>query len=210
MNEHVKGYKATLWSGMPKHGHRRTPYNVGGVYSVNADLVLCWSGLHFCKRLCHVYNTYDSGFYTRVFEVEARGRLRSRDDKSCTDRLKFIRELTPEETLLQLAGDAKLASTSGVAIDKAANILYSVIVRERETRDLNTAIVETTQEWRSMPALYHASRRFQWAQAFSKHSAMLICRAAMHDCGITKTELINLVETLLHDPVLQADRDNRN
>lgn len=210
MTEHVKGYKATLWNGMPLHGRRRTPYNVGGVYSVGSDLVLCQSGLHFCKRLCHVYGTYDSAFYTRVFEVEARGKLRSGEDKACTDRLKFVRELTPAEILLQLSGDANRKNTAGRAHTKVMNILYSVITRDREMKEFNTSIVEARQEWDGMPALYHASRRLQWAQAFDEYSGLPICRLAMNDYWISKNELAKLVETLRQDPVLQADRDNRN
>ena len=55
MTERVTGYKATLWSGMPKKGRRRTPYGVGGVYATKARLELCKAGLHFCTQLCHVY-----------------------------------------------------------------------------------------------------------------------------------------------------------
>lgn len=210
MTEHVKGYKATLWSGMPKYGRRRTPYNVGGIYSVNADIVPCQAGLHFCRRLCHVYDTYDSGFYTRVFEVEALGRLRHRANKSCTDRLKFVRELAPADILLQLAGDANSEDTAICACGRATNILYSVIMREREDKDLNTNIVEAQQEWEHMSALYHASRRLQWAQAFNEYSELPICRRVMNDCGISKTALIKVVEILRQDPVLQSDNDKEN
>ena len=197
----VKGYKATLWSGMPKFGRRCTPYNVGVVYSVNSDLVLCLSGLHFCRRLCHVYGTYDSAFYTRVFEVEASGRLCSGEDKLCTDRLKFIRELTPEEILLKLAGDANNRDTARFVRIKAVNILYSVILLDRE--DLIGNIAEAWQEWDHMPASYHAGRRLQWAQAFDEYSELPICRLAMNDCCISKTALIKLVEDLQQDPVLK-------
>jgi hypothetical protein len=207
----IKGYKATLWSGMPKYGRRRTPYNVGGIYSTKSDLVLCMSGLHFCKRLCNVYGTYDSGFYTRVFEVEARGRLRSGEDKLCTDRLKFIRELTPEEILLKLADDASNRDTARFVRNKAMNILFSVISMDIEIKDLNTNIVRIPQEWDHMPALYHAKRRLQWAQAFHACRELPICRVAMSDCKITKPELVELVETLQQEPILKTDdKENRN
>lgn len=201
----IKGYKATLWSGMPKYGRRRTPYNVGGVYSVNADLVLCKAGLHFCTRLCHVYGTYDAAFYTRVFEVEAQGPVRAGSDKACTSRLKVVRELTPADVLLQLACDANQVDTAGFACSRATNILYSVIMREREVRDLNTAIVEALKEWHGMPALYHASRRLRWAQAFVAYGELPICRWARHDCGITSVQINKLVAYLRQDPALQTD-----
>jgi hypothetical protein len=205
----IKGYKATLWSGMPKFGRRRTPYSVGGVYSVTSDLVLCRSGLHFCRRLCHVYGTYDSAFYTRVFEVEARGKLCSSEDKLCTDRLKFIRELTPEEILLQLADDANYRDTASFTRIRVMNILYSVIMREPEIKDLNTNIMEAQQEWYHMPASYHASRRLQWAQAFNEYSGLPICCLAMNDCCISKTALVKVVEYLRQDPALQMNNDEQ-
>lgn len=204
----IKGYKATRWNGMPKKGRRRTPYGVGGVYVTKARLELCKSGLHFCTQLCHVYEPYDAAFYTRVFAVEALGPVHEGVDKSCTARLKFVRELTPCEVLMQLAGDANDIYTAWFASNKAAHILYSVIMRDREIKDLNTSIVEAHQEWHGMPVLYHASRRLQWAQAFNEYSDLPICRVAMHDCGIGKPGLVKLVETLRLNPVLQSDNDN--
>jgi hypothetical protein len=211
MNEHVTGYKATLWSGMPKKGHRRTPYGVGGVYSTKARLELCTSGLHFCRQLCFTYETYDSAFYTRVFAVESRGEVCFGGNKLCTDRLKFVRELTPCEVLMQLAGDANDMHTAMFACNKAMNILLSVISMDIEIKDLNTNIVETPRERDHMPALYHAKRRLQWAQAFNEYSEIPICRLAMHDCGITKPKLVELVDTLRQDPILQAaNKENGN
>lgn len=211
MTEHVTGYKATLWSGMPKKGRRRTPYSVGGVYSTKARLELCKSGLHFCRRLCFAYETYDAAFYTRVFAVEALGPVHEGGSKSCTARLKFVRELTPAEVLMQLACDANDIYTARFACNKAMNILYSVIVREIEIKDLNTNIVEARQDWDHMPALYHARHQLLWAQAFNDYSCLPICRLAMHDCGITKPKLVKLVETLRSDPILQTDnKENRN
>lgn len=209
MTKQVKGYKATLWNGMPKYGRRRTPYSVGRTYSTKAELVLCQSGLHFCRRLCNVYGTYDSAFYTRVFEVEARGRLCSDVYKSCTDRLKFVKELTPEEILMKLAGDANDMHTDVLARNKAVNILLSIISMDSEIKDLNTNIVEAPRERNNMPALYHVSRRLQWAQAFVAYGELPICSGARHYCGITKRELGKLVETLRQDPVLKTEDKER-
>jgi len=192
--ESIKGYKATLWNGMPKHGCRRTPYKEGGVYSVRGDIVPCRSGLHFCGRLCHVYGTYDAAFYTRVFEVEALGRTCFDANKACTGRLRFVRELAPEEALLRLADDANLLDTARYARVKAADILYSVIKGEQASfaRDA----VWTGQEFRRMPEPYRAARRLRWAQAFSKYGALPICSLAMVNCQTTRRELDKLVETL--------------
>lgn len=197
--EQVTGYKATLWNGMPKKGCRRTPYNVGGVYSTKPELVLCTTGLHFCTRLCHVYETYDAAFYTRVFAVEALGPVCAGGNKSCTARLKFVRELTPCEVLMQLAGDANDMCTARFACNKAMNILLGVISMDSEIKDLNSNIVSTWPECHGMPVLRHASRRLQWAQAFDEYSDLPICRVAMHDCGMTKPKLVQLVETLRQD-----------
>ena len=211
MTEHVTGYKATLWSGMPKKGRRRTPYSVGGVYSTKTRLELCKSGLHFCRKLCFTYETYDSSFYTRVFAVEALGPVCDGGNKLCAARLKFTRELTPSEVLLQLAGDANDIYTARFAYSKAMNILLSVISMDIEIKDLNTNIVRVPAEWDHMPVLYHARRRLQWAQAFNEYSGLPICRLAMYDCGISKPKLVELVKTLRQDPILKTeDKENRN
>ena len=203
----IKGYKATLWSGMSKYGRRRTPYEAGGVYSVRADIVLCLSGLHFCRQLCDVYATYDSAFYTRVFEVEARGGLCSGGYKMCTDRLKFVRELTPAEVLVRLAIDANDMYTAEFASHRVKNILHSVIMPRCGIWDPDTDIVSIRPEWDHMPDLYRAKRRLQWAQAFNDRRELPICRVAMYDCKITKPGLAKLVETLQLDPILQSDND---
>lgn len=206
--ESVKGYKATLWNGMPKHGCRRTPYKEGGVYSVRGDLVPCRSGLHFCGRLCHVYGTYDPAFYTRVFEVEALGRTCFDANKTCTGRLRFARELAPEEALLRLADDANLLNTARYACVKTADILYSVVKGEQAS--FGRDAVWTGQEWRHLPEPYRAVRKLQWAQAFSKYGALPICRLAMGNCHTTRRELDKLVETLQSDPALQPTEGRKN
>jgi len=200
----IKGYKATLWSGMPKHGFRRTPYKVGGVYSVKPYLVLCKSGLHFCKRLCDVYGTYDSAFYTRVFEVESRGVLRFGEDKVCTDCLKFTRELTPAEILMQLAHDANHLDTAKSASFRVMSILHSVIAWEKA---LDNTPEWVWCEWHHMLVSYRANRRLQWAQAFNEYRFLPVCRLAMNACAMTDHKLEELVETLRQDPILQSDND---
>lgn len=203
----IRGYKATLWSGMPKKGRRRTPYSVGGVYSTKTRLEMCKSGLHFCTRLCHVYETYDASFYTRVFAVETLGTVLFGGDKLCTDRLKFVSELTPCEVLLQLAGDANEKYTARFACNKAMNILLDVLSMDGGTKDLNGNIVSTWPECHGIPALYHARRRLQWAQAFNEYRDLPICRVAMHHCGIDSPGLVKLVNALWQDLVLQSDND---
>lgn len=200
----MKGYKATLWSGMPKHGCRRTPYKVGEVYSVKPYLVLCKSGLHFCKRLCDVYGTYDSTFYTRVFEVESRGVLRFGDDKACTDCLEFTRELLPEEILMQLAHDANHLDTAKSASFRVMSILHSIIAWEKAPDNKPKWVL---YEWHRMPVSYQASRRLQWAQAFNEYRNLPICRLAMNACDMTNQKLEELVGTLQQDPALQSDND---
>ena len=142
-----------------------------------------------------------------MFAVESHGDVRFGGNKLCTDRLKFVRALTPCEVLMQLAAEANVMHKARFACNKAMNILLGVISMDSETRDLNSNIVSTWPECHGMSVMYHASRRLSWAQAFNEYSNLPICRVAMHDCGIGKPGLVKLVETLRLNPVLKSDND---
>jgi len=77
---------------------RKFQYEVGKEYKIDGDIALYQTGFHFCKRLQDVhsyYNLKDS----RICEVEAIGKVIDEGEKSVTDHIKIIRELTREEIL---------------------------------------------------------------------------------------------------------------
>ena len=61
------------------------------------ELQLCKSGFHFCQIVedCFKYYNFTNG--ERLFEIEATGRTIFEIDKTVTDKIKFLRELTKEE-----------------------------------------------------------------------------------------------------------------
>ena len=90
----MKGFKAT-----DKDGKCRGELvEVGKTYKTDS-LAICKSGYHFCANLLDVYNYYSKEGSTRIFEVEALGKVVTENDKSATDNLKVIRELPTKEIL---------------------------------------------------------------------------------------------------------------
>jgi hypothetical protein len=71
-------------------------YEIGKEYHVDEDVKLCKSGFHFCKNLQDVFEFYFAFEGNRYFEVEAN--IVESDGKKCVaDKIRIIRELTPEE-----------------------------------------------------------------------------------------------------------------
>lgn len=59
---------------------------------------LCSSGFHFSSQIQDVFNFYSHDHKKHDFcEVEALGKILTGSDKSCTDKIKIIRLLSPEE-----------------------------------------------------------------------------------------------------------------
>jgi len=91
----IKGYKVTD-SEMKCRGFE---YSLNKEYTHKGKVVICKSGLHFCKKLedCFTYN--DFKHTNRVFEVEGYGDYDFNDDKVTVEKIKFIRELNWFEVL---------------------------------------------------------------------------------------------------------------
>ena len=91
----MKGFKATDNEGKC----RKMLFEVGKTYNQPGDLKICLNGFHFCKNLMDVYNYYEKSEFTRIFEVEALGEIQTEGDKSCTNEIKILRELSASEIL---------------------------------------------------------------------------------------------------------------
>ena len=90
----MKGYKAFN----DDMTCRDKQYKVGETYQEDGELKICKHGIHFCERLIDVfrfYQPYPCG--TKVCEVEVFGDVITDGFKSCTNKLKIVRELSWEE-----------------------------------------------------------------------------------------------------------------
>jgi YD repeat-containing protein len=97
----MKGYKAS-YNGRCNN----FLYEVGKIYEMEEEPVLCKRGFHFCKKADDTlrYYTYLMGFV--LFEVEAIGDIRRLDDKSCTNKIK-IKRIVPKEEYNVVFEDTK-------------------------------------------------------------------------------------------------------
>ena len=89
----MKGYKATKLD-MTCRGFQ---FDIGQEYSVNNDLVICKTGFHFCQDFEAISDYYPFENNNRYFEIEAIGEVITRGNKSCTSKIRIIRELNDEE-----------------------------------------------------------------------------------------------------------------
>ncbi|KGE20041.1 DUF7666 domain-containing protein [Paenibacillus wynnii] len=74
-------------------------YEVGKTFTHEGHFGLCNAGLHFCQQLNDCFDYYPFNPENKVAEVEALGEVESGDDKSVTNKLAIIRELTWQEVL---------------------------------------------------------------------------------------------------------------
>ena len=74
-------------------------YKPGETYEMDGKIELCDRGFHFCERLidCFSYCTFDPR--NKVAEVEALGAILSDGHKSCTNKIKIVREMDWHEVL---------------------------------------------------------------------------------------------------------------
>ncbi len=76
-------------------------YEVGKDYTHEGSFSPCNSGFHFCEKLIDCFNYYpwEKGSTNRVAEVEAIGEVKTEGDKSCTNHITIIREISWQEVL---------------------------------------------------------------------------------------------------------------
>jgi hypothetical protein len=91
----MKGYKV-FDANLQCHGFQ---YEVGKVYHHTGSLKVCDSGFHFCLKAVDCFNYYDFNPKNRVCEVVAKGKVLTEGDKSVTDEIEIVRELSWGEVL---------------------------------------------------------------------------------------------------------------
>lgn len=91
----MKGYKVFNkdWTCRGKQ------YTCPGKFEEEGKLEVCEHGMHFCENAVDCFNYYDFDSNNKVAEVIAYGEVLTYGDKSCTDKLEIVREITWDEVL---------------------------------------------------------------------------------------------------------------
>ncbi len=91
----IKGYKVfnSDWT------CRGFQYKVGETFTHNGNIEMCGKGFHFCQKASDCFNYYDFNSNNKVAEVEAIGLVETRENKSVTDKIRIVREVSWQELL---------------------------------------------------------------------------------------------------------------
>ena len=102
MSEVVKGFKVFN----PDWTCRSFQYEVGQVYSMDESPECCERGFHFCEKASDCFQYYRFDPDNKVAEVEAIGEIDTDGVKSCTNKIKIVREI-PWAELLNIVNEGK-------------------------------------------------------------------------------------------------------
>ena len=91
----IKGYKVFN----PDWTCRGVKYEVGKTYKIDGDIGICKKGFHFCQKASDCFNYYSFNCENKVAEVEATGIVETEEDKSVTNEIKIVREMSWQEVL---------------------------------------------------------------------------------------------------------------
>ncbi len=95
----VHGFKVFRpdWSCNPEGVFKQ--YTCPGKFEEDGKLDICDHGMHFCENLADCFNYYPFDSDNKVAEIIAYGDVIKGDDKSCTNKLEIVREITWDEVL---------------------------------------------------------------------------------------------------------------
>lgn len=91
----IKGYKVFN----PDWTCRGFQYEVGKTFEHNGDIEMCGAGFHFCRKLSDCFGYYSFNSNNKVAEVEAVGLVETEGDKSVTNKIRIVKELTWHDVL---------------------------------------------------------------------------------------------------------------
>jgi hypothetical protein len=74
-------------------------YKVGKTFEMEGEVIMCRRGFHFCKKATDCFEYYSFDSKNKVAEVEALGDVETEGNKSCTNKIHIIRELSWYEVL---------------------------------------------------------------------------------------------------------------
>lgn len=92
----IKGYKVFN----PDWTCRDFQYEVGKTFKHNGNIEMCGAGFHFCQKISDCFNYYKFNSNNKVAEVEAVGLVETQGDKSVTDEIRIVREISWSEVLM--------------------------------------------------------------------------------------------------------------
>ena len=93
------GYKAT------RNGKCKDQlYEVGQTYILDGELIMCLNGFHFCQDLIDAFRYYPPNKDIKVFKIEALGDIKTEYDKSVTDKIKILEEVSLSNLKLEKNG----------------------------------------------------------------------------------------------------------
>ena len=72
-------------------------YELNKKFILDGQLEMCYNGFHFCKEIENCFEYYNFTNGERMFEIKASGETITKDDKTVTDEIIFIKELSREE-----------------------------------------------------------------------------------------------------------------
>ena len=91
----IKGYKVfnSDWT------CRGFQFEVGKTFKHKGEILLCGSGFHFCKKASDCFNYYTFDSKNKVAEIVAFDLVKTEGDKSVTNKIQIVREISWHELL---------------------------------------------------------------------------------------------------------------
>ena len=105
----IKGYKAT-------HDYKclNQTYEIGQEYKLDEKPILCKYGFHYCINAEDTLGYYSFTHEFKLLEIEDLSNdTITEDDKSCSNHIRIIREITDKDELLQLLGQVRTYDENG-------------------------------------------------------------------------------------------------
>ena len=91
----MKGYKVFN----PDWSCNGFQYKVGETFNHNGEIGICKAGFHFCKKITDCFRYYSFDSKNKIAEIEALGTIITDGNKSVTDVIKIVREISWHEVL---------------------------------------------------------------------------------------------------------------
>jgi hypothetical protein len=97
--EEKKGYKGTY--NYVCRGHE---FKIGETYELSGKPLPCFYGFHYCKNAKDVLKYYPHQYNFKLLEIEDLGDSETEYDKTVTNKIRIVREITDQNELLNLIG----------------------------------------------------------------------------------------------------------